>query len=121
MKKKRRNCDQVNPLTKATLEDQGYLVQNVEQSIPGTRGLKRDLFGFIDYLAVSPHETLGVQATSLANTSARRRKIMGDKREQARAWLACPGRRLEVWGWGWDQASSTWSLDAREITWEELA
>ena len=114
--KKRRNCNRVNPLTKATLEDYGYMVQNVEQTVPGTRGIKRDLYGFIDFLAVSPNETLGVQATSLANTSARRRKILGERNEQARAWLACPGRRLEIWGWGWNAEGKTWTLDTKEIT-----
>jgi hypothetical protein len=41
MAKKRRNCDRVNPLTKTTLEGQGYLVQNVEQTIPGRSPSKR--------------------------------------------------------------------------------
>ena len=120
VKKKRQNCDRVNPLTKTTLENQGYLVQNVEQTIPGTRGIKRDLYGFIDFLAVSSYETLGVQATSLSNVSHRRRKILGDKQEEARAWLSCQGRRLEIWGWGWDDKTNSWFLDAKEITWDDL-
>lgn len=120
MAKKRRNCDRVNPLTKTTLEGQGYLVQNVEQTIPGTRGIKRDLYGFIDFLAINPQETLAIQATSRSNMSARRSKILGEKRENSRDWLSCPGRRLEVWGWGWDEKGKTWSLRTVEITLEDF-
>ena len=119
MAKKRRNCDRVNPLTKTTLEGQGYLVQNVEQTIPGTRGIKRDLYGFIDFLAINSQETLAIQATSRSNMSARKTKILGEKRENSRDWLSCPGRRLEIWGWGWDEKGKSWSLRTVEITLED--
>ena len=116
MAKKRRNCDRVNPLTKTTLEGQGYLVQNVEQVIPGTRGIKRDLYGFIDFLAINPFETLAIQATSDSNVAARKNKILRDKKENSWDWLSCPGRRLEIWGWGWNQSEKSWYLRVIEIT-----
>mgnify|MGYP003132306975 CR=1 FL=1 len=115
-KKKRGNCNRVNPLTRTTLEDQGYMVALVEQTIPGTRGIKRDLYGFLDFLAVNQYETLGVQATSLSNASHRRKKILTERAEEAKQWLSFPGRRLEVWGWGWDEKTKSWFLNAREIT-----
>jgi hypothetical protein len=98
MAKKRRNCDRVNPLTR----------------------IKRDLYGFIDFLAINPQETLAIQATSRSNMSARRSKILGEKRENSRDWLSCPGRRLEVWGWGWDEKRKSWSLRTVEITLEDF-
>tara|TARA_R100000655_G_scaffold46391_2_gene83316 strand:+ start:781 stop:1152 length:372 start_codon:yes stop_codon:yes gene_type:complete len=116
MAKKRRNCNRVNPLTRATLEDQGYMVALVEQTIPGTRGIKRDLYGFLDFLAVNQYETLGVQATSLSNKSSRKNKILTERADEAKQWLSFPGRRLEVWGWGWSEKDKSWTLNTTEIT-----
>jgi hypothetical protein len=52
--------------------------------------------------------------------SARKTKILGEKRENSRDWLSCPGRRLEVWGWGWDEKEKSWSLRVVEITLEDF-
>jgi len=58
------------------LRERGYLAGVVEQTVPQTF-IKRDLFGFIDILAVHPEtgETLAIQATSGSNASARIYKI----------------------------------------------
>lgn len=57
---------------------------------------RRDLFGFVDILAIKGSETLAVQATSYSNVSSRVNKIaehdnVGFVREA--------GWRIEVWGW----------------------
>ena len=62
-------------------------------------GVRRDLFGFIDVVALWPGEgTIGIQATSGSNGRARVRKIATECRDNALAWLA-QGNRIQVWDW----------------------
>jgi hypothetical protein len=69
-------------------------VESLEKWGPGVR---RDLFGFVDVLAVGKVLPLGVQCTTAANVSARVNKILTECREDAAAWLV--SAQLEVWGW----------------------
>ena len=57
---------------------------------------RHDLLGIMDVLALRPGATLGVQATTASNVSARVRKIMSS--DTRRQWLDA-GNLLEVWGW----------------------
>lgn len=71
---------QYGAMTKRLYESLGYLVgktEHWEQWGRGGQGIRRDLFEFIDYLAISGsrREIVGIQATSAAARSARRRKI----------------------------------------------
>jgi hypothetical protein len=82
-------------LTLRDLRGDGWTAEVVERWNPHAR-VRQDLYGVIDVLAVRGPDTLGVQATSAANVSARVRKIaesphVGALREAG--WL------LEVWGW----------------------
>jgi hypothetical protein len=70
----------------------------VEQTIPGTF-IKRDLFGFIDIVALMDKRVVGIQATSASNVSARIKKIKEECFAKAHDWLVCGGR-IQVWGWG---------------------
>lgn len=79
------------------LRDNGFLVQVVESYNAFTKR-RLDLFGFIDLLAVAESQLLGIQTTSGSNLSARRNKILGECREQARAWLSAGGRII-LHGW----------------------
>lgn len=57
------------------LRDEGYLCEIVEKTIPKCF-IKKDLFGFIDILAIKGNEVLAVQTTaSLSNANARVKKI----------------------------------------------
>lgn len=78
------------------LEADGWTAEKVEQQIPGTF-IKRDLFGFLDILAIRGQEILGVQATSLSNVSARIKKITDHVNLPVvrKANIA-----VQVWGWG---------------------
>lgn len=77
------------------LRDAGYRAEVVERWVPQTK-TRRDLFGCLDILAVNDDETVGVQATSGSNVSARVAKIR--ELDAARAWLM-GSRRLLVVGW----------------------
>lgn len=61
-------------LSLRTLRANGYIAEVVEKWIPGA-GIRKDLFGFIDIVAVRDGETVGIQTTSKSNISARVRKI----------------------------------------------
>ena len=58
----------------AYLRADGWTAEVVERWIPGAN-IRKDLFGFIDIVAVRGSETLGVQTTSNSNVPARVRKI----------------------------------------------
>lgn len=83
--------------TLALLRRSGWIVTVVERFIPQA-GIRRDAFGFADILAAHPAErrVLLVQTTSLANVSARVRKIQA--KPEAATWLASGGG-IEVHGW----------------------
>lgn len=57
----------------AKLRQDGYRVHITEHY---SRGLKHDLFGFCDILALRENEVLAVQVTSGSNVAARVKKIM---------------------------------------------
>jgi hypothetical protein len=83
--------------TLAHLRKQGYpLVDVVEKWIPGAN-IRRDLFGFIDVLAVDANGAVtGVQATSGDNVAARVRKITESDKLHV---LRLAGWRIVVHGW----------------------
>ena len=70
----------VDQRTLAYFEGQGYVIDKAERQLGK---IKRDLFGFIDFVAVHPDRdiTVGVQATgdSGGNFAARKRKILEHK------------------------------------------
>lgn len=81
------------------LRDLGYMAEVVEKTIPHTF-IKKDLFGFIDIIAIKPGTTgvLGVQCTSDGA-----RKAHTDKQKtlskELDIWTNC-GNRLVMHCWG---------------------
>ena len=61
-------------LTLRLLREEGWLVEVTEKWIPGAN-IRKDLFGWIDLLALRDGETLAVQTTSWSNISSRVNKI----------------------------------------------
>ena len=98
------------------LRDRGYVAGVVERFNSFTKR-RHDLMGFIDIVAVRGVETLGVQATSGSNVSARMRKAM----EQPDYPVWCqPPRKFVVHGWskrGKRGERKTWQV--RELWPEE--
>ena len=72
------------------------LVEVVEHRAHG--GILRDLFGFIDIVAVGPQGTLGIQATSVGGVSDRLRKIRTERADRLVAVVAA-GWEVRIWGW----------------------
>ena len=103
--------------TLAECRKRGWIAQVVEQTIPRTF-IKRDLFGVIDIIAITPNGILSIQATGDhgGDVQQRVRKILAEPR--ALQWLST-GARLAVWGWGRRGAANTrklWTLREQEIT-----
>lgn len=86
--------------TLKALRSEGHYIDVVERWIgpPGGARVRRDLFGFIDLVAIRGKTLVGIQATTGSNTSSRITKITTDCRAEAIAWLKT-GATIEVWGW----------------------
>lgn len=83
-------------LTLRYLRTAGYLADVVERWI-AQAGIRKDLFGIIDLVGITIDEpVLAVQATSLANVSAR---IAKAKASPALALWLTTGARFQVFGW----------------------
>lgn len=91
------------------LREQGYRVEVVEKWIPYIK-IRKDLFGFIDLIAIKENETLAVQTTSRGNISARVKKI---QESEALEDVKKAGWRIVVQGWG--KLKSGWELKEVEL------
>ena len=77
------------------LRADGWRAEVVERWIPGAN-IRKDLWGWVDILALRDGVTLAVQTTSAANVSARVRKIADS---DSLADVRKAGWRIAVWGW----------------------
>ncbi len=93
--------------TLKALKDQGFKCGIVERWISfgrrrdGQRGIRKDLFGIIDIVALDfSRGFIGVQSTG-TGFSAHHKEITQDldKIKAAINWLSTPGGHLELWGW----------------------
>ena len=84
------------------LRDQGYECGMVERWVMIPKhpagGIRKDLFGIIDLLAIKGHETIGVQSTGQA-FAEHHKKLTEEKAEEVRDWLAGGTRQLWLIGW----------------------
>lgn len=75
-----------------------------ERIDPATRtwrrtGIRQDLFGFIDVLALDPQRgIIAIQSCAGSAHAKHRRKIVEECAEAAHEWLRCGGR-IELWSW----------------------
>src|SRR5690554_5925617 len=76
------------------LRKAGYTAETVEKWIPGAN-IRRDLFGFLDILAIRDGDIVGVQATTASNLAARVAKAEA----LATYELVCGVMRVEFHGW----------------------
>lgn len=79
----------------AYLRRQGYVAEVVEQNVPHAR-TKRDLFGFIDIIAVRDTDTVAVQTTDATNVAHRIVKIEASPHLDA---VRAAGWKVVVHGW----------------------
>jgi hypothetical protein len=77
------------------LRGEGFKAEVVEKWIPQAKR-RKDLFGFIDVVAIAPNRIIGVQATSGSNHNARIKKI--ESLEESQDWIKAGG---EIWVISW--------------------
>lgn len=82
-------------LTLAELHKQGWLAEVVEKRLPRLN-ISKDLFGFLDILAIKDGCTLGVQVTSGSNVGSHVKKITS---APALGMVLKAGWRVELHGW----------------------
>lgn len=77
-------------------------------------GYRRDLFKFIDIIAITPEGILAVQSTSHAQLSAHRRKIVhtDEIRDNAIAWMTS-GALFKLWGW--QKVGNRWRVTEQDM------
>ena len=92
------------------LREQGYLAEVVERWIPGAN-IRKDLFGFVDIVAIRGSERLCVQTTSGSNVSARVKKIAEHENLSA---VQRAGFSIAVHGWR-KSAAGRWQLRVVEL------
>lgn len=110
------------------LKNQGRVCAIVEKWNPyvGPHGIRQDLFGIIDVLALDPvRGVVGVQACAGSGFSAHYRKITIDRAQETTDWLSTPGTALELWGWRKTKKkrggkAMVWRPRIQEITIEEV-
>lgn len=87
--------------TLRALRDRGLVAAIVEKwnQYAGPYGLRQDLFGIIDVLALGPDGVVGVQACAGSDFNTHLRKITEEQAENTIAWLTTPGCSLELWAW----------------------
>ncbi len=94
----------------AYLREQGYIAEVVEKRVPNTN-ITKDLFGFIDILAIKHGEVLGVQTTTNTNAAARIRKIAEHPNT---SWVREAGIRIHVHGWR--KLKSGWAVRVEDVS-----
>jgi hypothetical protein len=102
-KPKRKKPVRCNDLSVKYLREQGYIAEVVEKRLPGCM-ITKDLFGFIDIIAVRRGEVLAVQATSHQHVGERITKIANHENVGA---VRESGMRLVVHGWKKTKAGHT--------------
>lgn len=83
------------------LKNQGRICAIVERwnAHVGEHGIRQDLFGIIDVIALDPQRgVVGVQSCGQA-FSEHFKKLTIEKAEETMNWLKTPGTALELWSW----------------------
>ena len=83
------------------LKNNGRVCGIVEKWNPhvGSHGIRQDLFGIIDVLALDPERgVVGVQCCG-GDFAAHYRKITEERIQETMDWLQTPGTVLEIWSW----------------------
>ena len=88
--------------TLAYLKEQGIICGICERWIPNPRmpggGIRSDLFGFIDIIAISKADgVVGIQSCG-QDFSGHKKKILEERREEVIEWLEA-GAKLQLIGW----------------------
>lgn len=81
------------------MKDQGRLCAIAEKfnSFVGSYGIRQDLFGFIDIIAIDPVDGIIAIQSCGQSFKAHVDKMLGERNENMYEWLK--HARVELWGW----------------------
>jgi len=105
--------------TLAELRSRGWEADICEKWLPhvhrggGGFGIRQDLFGWIDIIAIDPDRGVGgIQSTGTA-FAEHLRKLTNERAAQVRSWL-----EAGAWGelWGWRKLGKVWRPRIRVLT-----
>ncbi len=106
------------------LKAQGMQCGIVERFNPhvGPHGIRQDLFGFVDMIAVSPEGIIGVQCCAGSGHAAHKQKILANA--VAPEWIKAGGR-IQIWSWSKKKLkrggkAMRWQSRVEELTQLEL-
>ena len=97
--------------TRELAKQRGWEIDSAESFNPYS-GRKKDLFGFIDLIALDGETIIAIQATSGSNASARVKKILEEQAHLAELWIRSGGRVLVI---AWRKLKGQRALQYREI------
>ena len=115
------------------LRNQGRICGIVERfnSFSGPHGVRQDLFGFIDIIALDISKGIvGIQSCG-QSFSEHIKKITEERNEECFEWLRCGGK-VELWGWRkvklkkggkamrWKPRIVIFTLSGDELKYEEI-
>ena len=82
------------------LKNRGMICGIVEKfnRFVGPFGIRQDLFGFIDIIALDTEKGIVAIQSCGQSFSAHRKKILEEKSLECQEWLKCGGK-VELWGW----------------------
>ena len=83
------------------LKNQGRKCGIVERFLSrvGPHGIRKDLFGCIDIIALDPERgVIGIQPCG-QDFAGHVKKLTEERAEEMIDWLSTPGTRFELWGW----------------------
>jgi len=109
------------------LKNQGRRCGIVEKwnAFVGPHGIRQDLFGIIDIIALDPERgVVGVKCCS-GGLSSHYKKITEERLQETIDWLQTPGTVLEIWSWRKVKRkrggkAMVWRPKIKEITLKEL-
>lgn len=118
-------------MTLRWIREQGLICDKAEywNAYAGKFGQRKDLFGFIDIVALSPDKgIIGIQSTSAGCHSGHRAKIQNSEcTENAIEWLKCGKGKTKIWLISWGKKlvkrggkARRWTPRLEEITLEDL-
>ena len=119
--------DQLSPVQRTIreLKNRGQICGIVERfiSFAGSHGIRKDLFGFIDVISLSPRHIIAIQCCG-SDFAAHYRKITEECGDLPIEWLNSGGK-IELWGWRltkYKRGSKAvrWRPRIREISYDDF-
>jgi hypothetical protein len=92
------------------LREEGWLAEVVEKWVPGAN-IRKDLWGWVDIVALKDGVTLAVQTTSYSNMSARAKKIA---ESETIAEVRKANWSIEIHGW--HKKDNRWVVKVNDIS-----